>query len=180
MIEIYYTGSLSFNEEQKDKDKSLGGFLSSTKVPNDILSNLFGDISLYTLEERLRETRAIILFNNSEYPIIDLESWIDIPEGTLGKYSISTVNIEPDSQGEVYMESITNVRGAPFNSNFHQLQGEDSKLLLSEELPPGGFMGVWLRREITDSDLESISCSTDDTKKLPTKSFISLCFSWDD
>ena len=48
-MQIYFTGANSFKDEQKDKDKSLGGYMASTRVPNDVFGNLFGEVSYYGL-----------------------------------------------------------------------------------------------------------------------------------
>lgn len=46
MLRFYYTTSAGYDNQQTKISDSLGGYKSSTPVPNDTFSNLFDEISL--------------------------------------------------------------------------------------------------------------------------------------
>ena len=115
-MKLFYTGAATFDAEQKEKDKSLGGFKASTLIPNDLLGNLFGDLSMYTLDEKLRETRAIIFLNDSGATLDDLFIHFDKATGALGTYEVAAVAIAPNAAGTNYEISIPATAGADCGS----------------------------------------------------------------
>jgi hypothetical protein len=63
---------------------SLGGDPSSTKVNDNIINNLFGDVSQdSTIAAASEDYRCVYVFNDVGYPLEDVKIWMfyDIPEG---------------------------------------------------------------------------------------------------
>ena len=171
-MKLYFTGAASFNAEQKDKNKSLGGYKSSTEIPNDLLGNLFGDISMYTLDEKLRETKAIIIYNESNSDLEDLYIWFDKITDSLGLFEVAAVALTPNSSGEVYMEYIDNIRASPYVGNFVQADTVSNKQLLSNLFESKSYLGLWLRRSITNSDKSQFNPDTLYSKYLAQQSLV--------
>ena len=65
MIELYYTGSCSPNQEQKNPNLSLGNYISINMVPSGVLNNFFSNISLYSELKKRFEVIGLGLKNNS-------------------------------------------------------------------------------------------------------------------
>ncbi len=63
-MQIFYTGAKTYLGEQKESSASLGGLISSTEVPNGLLSNLFGTLSKFTIQQNKPEFRAVVIKNN--------------------------------------------------------------------------------------------------------------------
>lgn len=159
-MKLYYTGADTYNEAQDDKDKSLGGFKASTLTPNDLANNIFGDISIYGLNEKLRETRAIIFLNDTGSPLVNLSIHFDKATGALGLFEVAAVAITPNQAGEVFMEAIGNLRGSPFIGTFVEADTVANKKLLSASFADGAYIGLWLRRSLRSEDKDQFKCDT--------------------
>ena len=160
-MKIYYTGADSFNAVQKDKDKSLGGYLSQTQVPNDLIGNLFGDVSMYTIDKSLRETRALIVHNDSGGALVNFSIHFDKLTGSLGLFEVAAVLLTLDGNGELYMEKIDNIRATPYVGDFVEADTVANKQLISASLADGAYVGLWLRRSIdSKTDATQFNCDT--------------------
>lgn len=157
-MKIYYTGADTYNSEQKDKDKSLGGYKSSTLIPNDILSNLFSEISMYTLDNKLRETRGLIIHNDSGVDYTDLYIYFDKEVDSIGKFEVAAVLLTPNVDGEIFMEEIGNVRGTPFIGNFVEADTVTNQQLLANTFEDNSYIGLWIRRSIEQTTKDIFNC----------------------
>lgn len=116
---IYLTGAgaslaKSPNSPQTDAGKSLGGYISSTPVPNGALNVLFDLLSAYSLEKRQKETIAIGLINQFDYPVQDVELKIVTNDDHQAFFKIAAVSVGADYQ----MEQIANRYQEPLNAEF--------------------------------------------------------------
>jgi hypothetical protein len=117
---IYLTGaqtSLAKTQEnpQTDAAKSLGGYISSTPVPNAALNSLFDMISAYTLEKRPKETIAVGIINKFDKAVENVELKIVTDENHEAIFKVAAVSI-----GEDYaMEHIANRYQEPLMGEFH-------------------------------------------------------------
>lgn len=182
-MKLYYTGAKENNIAQTDPDKSLGGFLSSTRTPNDLVNNLFGDISKYTIDKKLRETKALILHNDTGVAVTNLNFYFDIPADTYCKFEIAAVTITPDSDGNVFMEKITSFRGSPFSGVFTEADGVANQVLLSASLADDSYLGLWVRRSILDDVKDKFACDQlyadfKNSTPLPESGYVDLVLDW--
>lgn len=184
-MKIFYTGADTYNAVQKDKDKSLGGFKSSTSIANDTLNNFFGDVSMYGLDEKLRETRALIIHNETNSALTNLYIWFDKLTNSIGKFELAAVLLTPDSNGEVYMESIDNIRATPYEATFVEADGITNKQLLINSMPADSYIGIWLRRSILSSDKDSLQPDTlyqkylqDPNEQVKVEAGVNITLSW--
>lgn len=117
---IYLTGaqtSLAKTQEnpQTDAAKSLGGYISSTPVPNAALNSLFDMISAYTLEKRPKETIAVGIINKFDKAVENVELKIVTDENHEAVFKVAAVSV-----GEDYaMEHIANRYQEPLMGEFH-------------------------------------------------------------
>ncbi len=116
---LYLTGaqaSLARSQDnpQTDVNKSLGGYVSSSPVPNNALNVLFDLISSYTMEKKQTETIAIALINQFEYPVENVELKI-IPEiNSISTFKVAAVNVGKN----FVMEQIANRYQEPIGATF--------------------------------------------------------------
>jgi len=182
-MKIYYTGANENNEAQPDPEKSLGGFISSTATPNDLANNLFGDISKYTIDKKLRETKALILKNDTGSTVTNLNLYFTIPAGTYCKFEVAAVTVTPDASGHVYMEKITSFRGTPYSGAFTEADGVSNQVLLSSSFTNNSYLGLWFRRTILDNVKDNFSCDqlyTDHqaSTELPSSGHVDIVLDW--
>lgn len=152
---LYLTGaSLSRTKgeaPQTDTSKSLGGFASTTPVPNSSLNSLFDGITDNMSEF---EVIALALINETGVEVRDVSVDIELPENRQCDFQISAVKL---NRG-LGMESIQNRYQEPMMGEFMPL-GEEC-VLLTDTLGDGEGVGIWIKRvlkkdrhHITDEEL---------------------------
>lgn len=119
---LYLTGAsnslVKSNEApQTDVSKSLGGYISSSIVPNGSVNSLFDMISLNTLKNKPKETMAIALINKFDKTVSDVEIKIVTKKDAIGKFKIAAVNVSED----YLMEHIDNRYSEPIQAEFHDV-----------------------------------------------------------
>lgn len=117
---IYLTGantSLAKSSEavQTDPAKSLGGYISSTPVPNGELNALFDLISSYTLEKKKKETIALGLVNKLDKAVNNVTLKIVVGNENLATFRVAAV--KPDAS--LAMEHIANRYSEPLAADFY-------------------------------------------------------------
>ena len=173
---IYLTGaatSLTKTQDnpQSDASRSLGGYISSTPVPNAALNTLFDLISSYTLEKKSKETIAIGLINQFDKPVRDIELKIVTDENHEAVFKIAAVAVSSDDYA---MEKIANRYQEPMLAEFYDASfyraavdlkieqyasaGEEIALFpfnVSFEVKETGIEGTWLAFEEAFSNDET-------------------------
>lgn len=134
---LYLTGgsvslSRSPSNPQNDSGVSLGGFISSTTVPNGSLNSLFDLISSYTLEKRQKETIAVGLINKFNKTVNNIELKIITDEYDVASFKVAAVPLDKD----LLMESISNRYEEPMNAEFHNVSFNRTSVEI-EILNPG-------------------------------------------
>lgn len=161
---LYLTGaSVSLaktsDNPQTDASKSLGGYFSSTPVPNAAVNVLFDLISAYTLEKMPTETIAIGLINKLPFAVKDVELKIVTDEGHDATFKVAAVAVDQETY---MMEHIANRYQEPMLAEFHDAsfyraavdievinpasEGEEIALYpfgISFEVQETGFEGTW-------------------------------------
>ena len=117
---FYLTGassSLAKSKEapQPDTAKSLGGYVSSSLVPNGELNSLFDLISTYTLDKHRDEYVAIGIINQYGGTIRDVKLSIVTDPDAICKFDIAAVKLDSNFA----MEYIPNRYTQPINAQFY-------------------------------------------------------------
>lgn len=116
---LYLTGASSSSKSneapQDDVTKSLGGYISSTPVPNALVNSLFDLISLRTLKEHIKETIAIGLVNKFDTAVSDVNLKIVGSQDNLCLFKIAAVKADENH----LMEHINNRYSEPINADFY-------------------------------------------------------------
>jgi len=118
---IYLTGAgaslaRTTSNPQSDPVQSLGGYVSSTPVPNDALNSLFDLLSSYTLEKKQKETIAVALINKFDYAVKDVELKLVTDDNHEAIFKVAAVGIDKSSY---MMEHISSRYQEPMNAEFH-------------------------------------------------------------
>lgn len=117
---IYLTGAdtsltKSSVAPQNDASKSLGGYVSSTPVPNGELNALFDLISAYTLEKKPREIVALGLINKLPRAVTNVALKIVVGRDGLATFRVAAVALD----SSLAMERIPNRYAEPLAAEFH-------------------------------------------------------------
>ena len=143
-MELFYTVASREGVAQSKPELSLGGFCSSSKVPNAALDNLFGEVSAYSLQKPRTEYVGIILKNTIK-PVSSLRFWMEVAQGTLCKYRLSVVELSDDGQ----MELIPSQNSKPLYAEFYETSPSDPiTLSFTEPFVVGDKLGIWIERSI--------------------------------
>lgn len=117
---IYLTGAntslvKSSEAAQTDPAKSLGGYISSTPVPNGELNALFDLISSHTLEKKKKETIALGLVNKLDKAVNNVTLKVVVGNENLATFRVAAV--KPDNY--LAMEHIANRYAEPLAADFY-------------------------------------------------------------
>lgn len=116
---LYLTGSPSSSKSneaiQDDAAKSLGGYISSSPVPNAAINVLFDLISIKTLQERNKETIAIGLVNKFDYDVSNVSLKIVSDQDNVCKFMVAATTVDQNH----CMEHINNRYSEPLNAEFY-------------------------------------------------------------
>ena len=117
---IFLTGapssiSKSGQVPQTDTAKSLGGYVSTTPVPNGELNALFDLISTHTKEKRRSENLALALVNTTDSYVTSVTMCLVVGQDTLATFKVAAVGLSED----MAMEHISNRYAEPMQAEFH-------------------------------------------------------------
>ena len=116
---LYLTGApnslmTSSDAPQNDPRMSLGGYVSSTPVPNAALNTLFDQVSLLTLQNRPTECMAFALINKMSQPAADVEIKIVGADDDLCQFEVAAIAVK-----NLQMESLRNRYSLPIGVTFY-------------------------------------------------------------
>lgn len=103
--------------------RSLGGYVSSSPVPNGSINNLFDLISMYTLKNKTQETIAIALINEFDFDVKNVTLKIVGSPDRLCDFNVAAVTI---NKSNYLMEHIDNKYAKPIQATFYDAMFEKS------------------------------------------------------
>lgn len=163
MLRFLYTGATSFLGPQIDPEKSLGGFASSSIIPNR-KNNLFSDTSYLSNINSVVETKAIILenFTTEENPILNVGIGYRYDDNL---YNIEIGIIELNSEGK--MEIIQTSKSLPYYATFSDasINEEADNSIIIPEFAANGRYGIWIKRKVKTIPIEDLR----DYEEIPFK-----------
>ena len=148
-MKILYTNALKSGDIQTDPLKSIGGYVSSSEIPNDILSNLFSEVTTNSLQSRRRET-ILVAFKNESSIAVNLKIQFLFEDVISSKMKIALINPIEDNCGDLYFEKIPNSSSLPLYAEFEEVKNEDEfevGVIQSQKI-----IGMWLCRELLPFD----------------------------
>jgi len=147
-MRLFYTITSGVDQIQPKPSNSLGGFRSSSPVPNGTFSNLFGEISKLTVQRGDRpQYIGLILRNETGAAVTNVEIWFDYPEGAYSTFRIAAVALTANGQ----MEDVPNSYSKPLNATFFEANGS-ANLVGVGDIAQDGQLGIWIERTL-DIDL---------------------------
>lgn len=120
----YLTGANSTlnkgGSPQNDASKSLGGYISTTPVPNGELNIIFDLLSVFTLEKKRKETIGIALINKFDKPVTNVTLKVVTKSDNVASFKVAAVPIGDD----MAMEHIPNRYALPIMADFYSANFE--------------------------------------------------------
>lgn len=118
---LYLTGATSSVTQsevhQDDPMKSLGGYISSSPVPNGALNSLFDLVSMKTIKDKTKETIAIGLVNKFDKAVTDVSAKIVANRKDICRFKIAAVSVDD----KFCMEHINNRYAEPMGAEFYDV-----------------------------------------------------------
>ena len=190
-LKLYLSGAGSAGGSNSDVSKSLGQYPSTVGVENDLLGNLFGTLSKYTIQKGRAECAAIVLSNEDTFTYTNLKTWIrysddsDSEDGVVDdcEFELGYASLILDSCGDpVFKYSITNPNSSPMGVTFVSADS-DVNFLSLPDMAAGTMLGLWIRRKISTAaqlprSTEDLVAILDGTLILPTTEQVELKFDY--
>jgi len=163
-MKFFYTNSRCFNDTQPKPLLSLGGFISSTPIPNSLVGNLFGDISSFKIDKKDEfDTIGIVLLNDEGVNVTDILLHFDFETDAFTKIEVAApIQIDDDGDGNLSMEKIVNSHSLPFIGNFVEANGVINQINIGNLLA-GEFLGLWLKRTLLPNIKDNFTSENLDT-----------------
>lgn len=147
---LFYTGAVQNGAIQEDPSKSLGGWISSSQIQNNVFDNLFGKIDYNQVKNDLKPIRVIAFHNSSTTPIAKLRVWVEHESTSFATYKIGLVlnSIDPTCNLP-YFEQIRNQFGEPFYCELKDVENEVNSVFI-DNVPAGQYVGIFVQRNLID------------------------------
>ena len=156
-MRFYYTNSPTYDTPQTEAKLSLGGFLSSSLIQNDLINNLFSSISELSRQSLRREAILIALKNTYTEVIQDvtLEFKVDDFDALVSEFSIAFIVSKTDSCGNVYFDRIDNSQALPFVDL--EVISDLNKSFSLGDFAVDQVIGIWLIRNIIKANVAPLT-----------------------
>lgn len=143
---LLYTGAGTSNTPQINAEKSLGGFVSSTPVPNGRLNNIFSDLSKSGILDQRKEIRLIALKNTTGAIVNGVTVYTN--KGTSSSIlSIAAVASAVDSCSNIVFEKVQDAQTLPYQATLALHEGSGAALSVGT-MQINQVIGIWIYRDI--------------------------------
>jgi hypothetical protein len=181
MIYLYYTGAASFNKPQQDVTKSLGGYISSSIIPNARLNSIFSDNSLRNKNTSDIEVMCIAVKNIATVDLTNFSLYCDFVQPNLN-YTIEAAIVEPslDDCNNLVFEKLNSSGDLPYYGEFHDIVTHANEINIGT-FEKGKYIGIYLCKKYIGNINNQNPCEPIDTDipETNTTEEIAFHFSWD-
>jgi len=151
-MKFYYTAG-NCSGKISDKDKSLGGYISTSVIPNGGINSLFNSFAYSTVNKS--QTKGVILKNevgNATNLIIQV-----LPAANTN-YKLEVAIVAPafDSKNNPYMEQIDSPYYQPYTAVFVPFTGG----LNLGSLALNSYLGFWFKLSLLTNPFASLTCDS--------------------
>lgn len=160
---LYYSGATSSGLDQNLPEKSLGGYISATIIQNGTLNNIFSTVSKVVVEKNQRDTRLIVLYNNSSSDIYNVKLWIDnTVDDNHNNIIAAAVSPAFDNCDNPYFEQIASTDALPYQATLAAHNGQGNAIEVGT-VASGEYIGIWLSKTIKTADFPTCNGDTNGT-----------------
>lgn len=152
-MRLYYTTVGEQNSLQNKPINSLGGYKSSSPVPNGSLNNLFGELSMNAIKNMRDEYIGLMLVNELGVTKNGVTIHFVYPSDSYSEYKIGANTPAVDGDGYNYIEQLPDRYSKPLYTDFVSA-GVGNEFSIGTMLN-GAMVGVWIKRELLESFIKS-------------------------
>jgi hypothetical protein len=152
---LLYTGASMPNAPQINADKSLGGYVSSTGIPNGRLSNLFSLISKSDVLQNRSVIRMITLKNTTGGDVTNVVVYTNTTGGKV-KLKLAAVAPALDANNNPVFETVFDSNTLPYQATLDYHEGVDNAIQAGI-IADGAVIGIWILREIDESKFPELN-----------------------
>lgn len=161
-MRLLYTGANTYLGRQNDPTLSIGGYISSSVVPNSKLGNLFSDISANAKSIKAQECKAVIIDNNSTDTLSNVLVGYKYPTNPNFTLQIAFVAVADNDQK---IEQLTNYDELPYYAVFSDADAtnSDAGLVSVGDILANKRLAVWIKRNVnvTNPTFNSLQAEID-------------------
>jgi len=121
MIQFYYTGASKAFAIQEEGSKSLGGYVSSSIVPDNYLNGVFGEISNILKEEKSSEYVILAMRNENSFDVNNVQIELEQEYDRESTISVGATLMSFDKCKNPVTIRIPNINTAPRGVTFIKL-----------------------------------------------------------
>jgi hypothetical protein len=184
MLQIYYTGSDAAGTTQGESNKSLGGYISSTPIPNNYIGNLFPTISQLSQQEKREEIRVIAIQNDSGADFTSYDVYVQLvdSDNVAAEWEMGFQTPVLDDCGDLVVEAVPNANASPVNVTMQEIVGGNNKLILPN-VADQSYVALYIKRTtlavVVDEEADIALCDAYDEGTVPpTEEAIDLVLSY--
>jgi hypothetical protein len=146
---LYYTGAVKNDQQQNDPSKSLGGWISSSIIPNSKLGNLFSGISDSMIQNPNTQIRVIAL-KNLTGETKNVTIYTDTPEDSYSIFKLGVSQPVIDPECGPYFESLSSEDSLPYMTQVEEHEGAINGITISD-FANNAYLGIFIVRELKDT-----------------------------
>ena len=150
-MRLYYTIISENGAPQTRPDLSLGGYTSSTLVPNADIGNLFSDLSCYSVRENRDEYIALTLVNETGAEVVDVTLYFDYPPNRQKDIEMAFVTFNSNDEIEI----VPTPYSVPYNATFNAADGVVNAINIGN-IAVDGKVGIWFKRIINVDNYNAV------------------------
>lgn len=151
---LYYSGATTHLGVQTNPNRSLGGKISSSLIPPNSLSSIFGTVPDVVAGKILRERRLLVLQNTTGSEVSTSKIWyVNQSQDPVTSYKMALVAPGISSCNEPFFESITDGSSSPVAGTFSDNHKEINSLILPS-IPVSGYIGIWIERSTIGNQVQ--------------------------
>lgn len=157
-MKFYYTNSAKPDEQQRDPNKSLGGYISSSIVPNDVQHAMLDSASYLSIKRKQRQVRCFALKNTTGETVSDISLEFEFNDDIISDISIGVAEPDQDNCGYLF-DTIPNDLAIPYNIDFTSVESGESISLSGVTLAPNESVGIWIKRVYKEETTIEKTCA---------------------
>nr|DAU40552.1 MAG TPA: hypothetical protein [Caudoviricetes sp.] len=147
MLRFYYTVSSGYNSPQSKVSDSLGGYKSSTLVPNDVFGNLFDEISLNLASNPHSQYVALVLKNEGTETFKNVELWFSsVTDNPYGTITVGAIGMGKDEEENPVTSRTSSMNEKPYWIQFYEAKEEEPVSL--GDMEAGDEICLWFCRSL--------------------------------
>lgn len=162
-MQLYYSNSQTAGGEQKNPQLSLGGYISASIIPNNLLNNLISDVSKLLIEDLISETFLIVLTNTLDNDVDNVKIWYDYPvddeDENVSQVTLKLAPVSPsvDDCGDYVFERLISPQASPVYGTFVEANGNGNAIDIGT-IESGKSVGIWIEKTINEDNAQPLTC----------------------